>query len=451
MQTVKSSIYQVNSTSSNPLGWIHLFMLGEFALQIMLLIPAFSGARAAIRVTSFGLSLLLLVWLPANTKKHPCVNWALAVLLIMGIQFFFHDDRNNINSGLAQWTIYLAIIAPVFWVTRLKITANSFYWLILMIWGFHTLSSAVGVLQVLYPGQYQGALSTAITESKWGGENLKIVLANGEQIYRPMGLTDAPGGAAGAGFYAVLCSVGIAIYESKWFMRVACLFSSAIGFFCIYLSQVRSTFVTLAICLICFVIILYRQDKFGKLAWLMGSASGIGIAAFTWASQIGGESTVERFSSLFEKNADQVYQENRGHFLQSTINAMFEKPFGYGLGRWGPISGYFGRDGNPFVAPVWVEIQWTAWLVDGGVPMIITYVGAIFVAMSIAWAIAMNSNLGDLNIWGGLILAYDIGTFAGTFNYVPFIGQTGMEFWLLNVSLFMAASNHVLQSRRLAS
>jgi len=261
-----------------------------------------------------------------------------------------------------------------------------------------------------------------------------------------MGLTDAPGGAAGAGFYAVLCSVGIAIYDSKWFVRIACLCSSAIGFFCIYLSQVRSAFVTLAICLVCFVIVLYKQDKFGQIAWLLGTATAVGVTAFTWASQVGGESTVDRFSSLFEKNADQVYQENRGLFFQATLNNMFEKPFGYGLGRWGPISGYFGKDGNPFVSPIWVEIQWTAWLVDGGIPMIIAYVGAILVAMSIAWSVAMNDRLGAFNIWGGLILAYDIGTFAGTFNYVPFIGQTGMEFWLLNSALFVAASNHMLTS-----
>jgi hypothetical protein len=37
-----------------------------------------------------------------------------------------------------------------------------------------------------------------------------------------------------------------------------------------------------------------------------------------------------------------------------------------------------------------------------------------------------------------LIFAYNIGAIAITFNYPLFIGQGGMEFWLLNSSLFVA-------------
>jgi hypothetical protein len=37
-----------------------------------------------------------------------------------------------------------------------------------------------------------------------------------------------------------------------------------------------------------------------------------------------------------------------------------------------------------------------------------------------------------------LIFAYNIGAIAITFNYALFIGQGGMEFWLLNSSLFVA-------------
>ena len=37
------------------------------------------------------------------------------------------------------------------------------------------------------------------------------------------------------------------------------------------------------------------------------------------------------------------------------------------------------------------------------------------------------------------MLAYDVGAVALTFNYPLFIGQGGMEFWLLNAALFTAA------------
>jgi hypothetical protein len=49
--------------------------------------------------------------------------------------------------------------------------------------------------------------------------------------------------------------------------------------------------------------------------------------------------------------------------------------------------------------------------------------------------------LGDFALWGGLIFAYDIGVVALTFNYPIFMSQGGMEFWLLNTALFVAAGS----------
>ena len=40
---------------------------------------------------------------------------------------------------------------------------------------------------------------------------------------------------------------------------------------------------------------------------------------------------------------------------------------------------------------------------------------------------------------GAVVFAYDVGALAITFNYPLFIGQGGMEFWLLNAALFTAA------------
>jgi hypothetical protein len=125
--------------------------------------------------------------------------------------------------------MYAAILGPLFWVKHLKITPKGFQWLILMMWGFHTLSASFGVLQVYFPGQFQPYLSTAIQNSTYGGENLLITLANGAQVYRPMGLTDQPGGAATAGFYALLLGVGIALREGNQILRIACMGSAAIG------------------------------------------------------------------------------------------------------------------------------------------------------------------------------------------------------------------------------
>jgi hypothetical protein len=96
------------------------------------------------------------------------------------------------------------------------------------------------------------------------------------------------------------------------------------------------------------------------------------VATFTWAVAIGGESTLERLSSLVSDRADAVYQQNRGHFLEDTINVLLPQyPLGAGLGRWGMMNSYFGDKSNPLTQQIWVEIQWTGWLLDGGVPLII--------------------------------------------------------------------------------
>lgn len=426
-------------TTQRDWGWVHSFVLMQFIFQILLLFPQFGVLRVPMRIGTFALSLGLLVWLRGRGPTHPATGAAIGVLVVMVASLCLHPLLNSVTAGLAQCAMYAAIIGPLFWVKRLKITAKGFQWLIFMMWGFHSLSSIFGVLQVYFPGKYQPYLSSAIQNSTYGGENLMIKLANGALVYRPMGLTDTPGGAAVAGFYALLLGVGIALRERNPILRIACMGSAAVGLLCIYLSQVRSILVFSGICLICLAVVLLRQGKFGKVTAMAVGVTVLFVATLTWAIAVGGESTVARLSSLFADRADAVYQQNRGHFLENTINVLLPQyPLGAGLGRWGMMNNYFGDKSNSLTQPIWVEIQWTGWLLDGGVPLIIAYVIALAQACFTAWKIAISRNLGDFSMWGGLIFAYNIGAFAITFNYPLFISQGGMEFWLLNSALFVA-------------
>ena len=427
--------------------WVHTFILLQFILQILLLFPQFAVLRIPMRTASFGLSLFLLVRLwGREAPKHPATSAVLWVLVILGLQFCLHPTHSNLKAALAQCMMYVAIVAPLFWVTRLKITAKGFEKLIFLLWGFHTLSAGVGLLQVYFPGQFQPALSTTIENGQWGGEHLLITLANGQTIYRPMGLTDIPGGAAGAGFYAFLFSAGIALKTRNPLLRLVCLGSGAVGLFCIYLSQIRSILVFAAISIVCFAVILARTGQFFRSFALSTGVTTLFLGTFTWAVAIGGKSTLERIHSLFAHGPSQVYYENHGHFLEHTFqNLLPQYPLGAGLGRWGQIGAYFGDGHNSFIRPLWVEIQWTGWLYDGGVPLIIAYVAALYFACYTVWKIAMSRQLDDFRLWGGLIFAYDIGSLAITFNYPLFISQTGMEFWLLNTVLFVAACHSGMQ------
>ena len=429
-------------------GWIHTLILLQFIFQILLLFPQFGVLRVPMRVATFALSLLslvVLVWLrrvQEQSPRHPATGAAIWVLAIIAMSFCFNPFLNTVAAGAAQWAMYAAILAPLFWVRRLKITPKGFQWLILMMWVFHTLSACFGVLQVYFPGQFQPYLSTAIQNSTYGGENLLITLASGAKVYRPMGLTDTPGGAAMAGFYALLLGVGMALRERNQILRVACMASAAVGLFCIYLSQVRSILIFAGICLVCLAVVLLRQGNFGRLTVMTIGITALVVATFTWAVTIGGESTLARLSSLVGDRADAVYQQNRGNFLEQTFSVLLPQyPLGAGLGRWGMMNSYFGNNSNSLTQSIWVEIQWTGWLLDGGVPLMIAYVVGLMKACLTAWKIAICRQLGDFKFWGGLIFAYNIGALAITFNYPLFISQSGMEFWLLNTALFVAASH----------
>ena len=99
---------------------------------------------------------------------------------------------------------------------------------------------------------------------------------------------------------------------------------------------------------------------------------------------------------------------------------------------------YFGDNRDPERTQIWVEIQWTGWLLDGGVPLILLYLAAIAVTCRIAWRIAADRRAGDFGNWAAIVFAYDVGALALTFSYAWFIGQVGLEFWLINAGLFTA-------------
>ncbi len=422
--------------------WAHSFMLTQFTLQLLLLFPQIGAFRLVMRIASFGLGLFLLVKLRSKGNPHPSTVPAIIVMVILVLELCLHPYNNSILAGIAQIAIYLAILSPIFWVRGLKITPVGFESLMFLMWGFHTLSAIFGVLQVYYPGKFQPALSTVIQNSKFGLDALSITLANGVVVPRPMGLTDTPGGAATAGFYAILFGVLIALRHKNPILKIVCMGSAAIGLLCIYLSQIRSILVILVIAMLFLAVILIRKNQIARLTALVSGVTALFFGTFLWAIAIGGTSTLKRINSLFEGSAGEVYHKNRGHFLQDTIeNLLPQYPLGAGLGRWGMTSSYFGDKTDLVVQSLWAEIQWTGWLYDGGIPLIIAYVVAIYWACQVAWKIATDRQLGDFALWGGLIFAYNIGFISITFNYAIFISQSGTEFWLLNMVLFVAAGN----------
>lgn len=428
-----------------PGKYLQLFLLLQFACQLALLSSLFGPVRVALRTAALGASLLLLATVKGPGRAHPARQMALWVMAVLTAALL-HPSMNTLAAGLAEIFLNLAVIAPLFWVPRLSLDFRTLRQVLLILWLFNSCSAAVGVLQTAYPGQFQPNLTSNLAgQDQEYLDSLMIQTATGEKVFRPMGLTDQPGGAAMSGFYAILLGVGFLLTESRLLIRATCLGSMMLGLAALLMSQVRSVLLMLCCCLIVLLGLLLRRGEGKRLAALGVALAGVSAIGFAGAVMLAGESVTSRLSSLTEEDAGSVYEKNRGHFLQDTVDTLLpEYPLGAGLGRWGMMNAYFGDNSDPERAIIWAEIQWTGWLLDGGAPLILAYSAALGLTLWTTWKIAIRRKKTDqLWLWGSVLFAHGIGAVAMTFNYPLFAGQGGMEFWLLHAALFSTAQRYV--------
>ncbi len=421
--------------------WILGVLLIQFACQAGLLLESLGPARVVLRGLSFGISLIALALVKGRSLPHAATQLAFLILVIMGFGLV-HPETNSFLSAIAQILLYASIIGPVFWVLRLRPTLKTFHQLIAVLFLFHVTSSCLGVLQVYFPGRFQPALSSVVTESEFGAAALEIVLANGQRVLRPMGLTDIPGGAAMSGLYAVIFGIGYFAAGQVAWQRWAGLGGVGLGFFCIYLSHVRSVLILAILALLGFTWFLFQIGRSGVAFRLALAIPVLVLGSFFWAATVGGDSMIERFSTLLAKSPTTVYHDNRGQYLEATIKSEIPQyPLGAGLGRWGMMNSYFGDRSASASRSLWVEIQWTAWTYDGGIAMLFAYPLAVLITARGTYRIAVSNRRSPFGLWATLVLAYDLAAVALTFSYALFIGQIGFEFWFLNSVLFATAAS----------
>jgi hypothetical protein len=416
------------------------FICLQIGCQLALLVEAISPLRVLIRILAFGCSLLLLALVPGKRLKHPAIPFLLASTGITALNLF-HPQANSLMAGLTQLGIQLAVLGPLFWVTRLRIDAATFRRTLALLFLFNAASAAVGVLQVAFPGQFQPAMSAAIEGM---GEtyvrSLQFETAGGTRVFRPFGLTDVPGGAATGAFYAVLLGTGFLLSSRRGLVQVLSVGGIFLGIVSLYLCQVRSLALMLGVCLLAVGLVLTLKGRLLRLTKLLAVVGGLAVLGVGWAVTVGGSSVTARWSRLFEADAGEVYYSNRGYFLEGTLEYYVpEYPLGAGLGRYGMANAYFGDNSDRTRPPLWVEIQWTAWVFDGGVLVMVLYPLALLLTAFWAFRLALQrEDGGEFWLWGGIIFAYDLGAIALTFSYPFFMSQAGMEFWLLNAALFGA-------------
>jgi hypothetical protein len=387
-----------------------------------------------------GSSLVMLLLVPGRHIRSPVQSWAVLILAWVGLEVY-HPQTSTAVAGACHFLFYLAVLGPVFWVCRLAVTPELLRRLLLTLWGFHLIGATVGILQVYYPGRFQPAMSSVVLAIDEGvQESLKIQLSSGESIWRPMGLSDSPGGACIAGLYCCVFGMGFFVF-AKGMMRWTALASIGIGLFCVYLSQVRSILVMIGVCALVEASVLFCLGELRRFFLVMLVVPAVAIGSFLWAVTVADEAVIQRFTTLIAERPDQVYYSNRGFFLEDTLqNLLPQYPLGAGLGRWGMMNYYFGDNSNPSRPPLWAEIQLTGWLFDGGLLLILFYSAALLVTTRFAWKVAMWKGQRTLRRTAVMILSYDVAVAAVTFNYPIFMSQGGLEFWLLNSCLFVAVA-----------
>lgn len=435
-----------------PFPWVPAFVVFQLVCQLVLVFGDLGWARMGVRMAAFGGSLALLLALRGRGSAHPAALPAWLALGVLAV-CVFHPGGAGLLGGVAQVGLYAAVLAPLFWVARLRgVGLATLRRTALILWAFHTFSAGLGVLQVYRPATFQPPVS-AVVEAKGKGyaESLKITNVRGERVFRPMGLTDMPGGAAISGLYAVLLGVAFFLTRRRPLVLAAALASIGLGGACLYLSQVRALMVMTAISLVAVAAVLAWRRDIRRLAMLTASLALMLGIGYVGAVNVAGKVVTQRLATLTRAPASQVYYENRGHFLEEALFVTLPRaPLGEGLGHWGMTATYFGGGGSP-TKDIWVEIQWAAWIVDGGLPLLLFYLAALAVALFTAWRIARapppSPDAHDLPFWGVVVVAYSVGALALTFSYPLFISQAGMEFWLLNATLF-AAARHAREAAR---
>lgn len=423
-----------------PWGWLEWFMVAQTALPALMFVPGLSVVRTPCRIAAF--SIALVAWgaialkgtRPRTGRGFPAIPWLAAVIGWLGLMIF-HPDGNTWLSRFGHVALYTAILSPAFWAGMALRDPRQIGRLLKIMFICNALGAAVGLGQVFRPNIFNPpVIPQAIKAGLDRIGDVSYLDKSGNRIMRPCGLTDQVGGGAQAGMAAALLGMGLLLKgKLSWLWRVVGLGAAFVGVAVIYYTQVRMTLAMLAVALalLTFVFLLQRDFRRATLLSLGGVALIVG--AFAWVVTTSGSDGFKRFTNLVEDDPTKVYYSSRGMFVEAVFtNLIWQMPLGNGLGNWGQINDYFG---TPRPDAYWVEVMIPAWVVDGGIPLILLYGAALAVAMFDSSRIALTNRDPDLRYWAAVIVAMNTGVIATCFSFVAFLAPLGLPFWLFSAAL----------------
>lgn len=425
------------------LPWLMLFLGAQFLWGALLFVPGAQAYRPIIRALPYALSAGLFVVYVMRVVRGRSPSGSVLLTFALGLLAAnLMHPTSQIGAGVAQCIFQAAIAAPMFWGWKAVDSAAQLRRLLVITFVFNTIGAALGVLQVYFPKQFMppelSSLGSRMNDMYI--ESLTYVGADGERIIRPPGLSDQPGGAATAGALTVVLGAGLSIGASTNIGRTLTLGAAAVGLAAIYLTQVRSLLLMSVGALAVMAVMLFRRGQVVVAGRIALSAGVLVIVAFFWARSLGGESVQERFIGITQQGAMRTYQENRGGFVSATFGDLLDKyPWGAGLGRWGMMQIYFANPDKVESAPIYVEIQLTGWLLDGGVPMWVLYGGAVLMSLLAAYRLSVRKRQPELASLALIVFCVQVLVAGFGWAGPVFNTQLGILFWFLASSLHGAA------------
>lgn len=413
------------------------FAIAQVAGPALLYIPGTQAFRAPLRIGVFALSLMGLVWCLRNsrvTRAHPA--WTLLVIaaVYMAIMIL-HPATNTTMAGLAQIGMHLAVAAPLFWAPHyFRGDYQRLLRVLTILWILNAASVLVGILQVRDPGTWMPAeFSSHMTNAKGYLRDLQYRAGDGTMKLRPPGLGDAPGAASFAGMFVATIGLAYLGLPVSLPMKLLGLVMGVAGIVAIFLSHVRSALVVVLGCAIIYSIIMVGQGRLRTLLTLGCGMAICGVCSLFYAEAMGGRSTMDRFSTLLADDPLKVYEKSArmGMVTDAFDTLLVEHPLGAGLGRWGMMRKYFGNENNLDSPEIWAEVQFPAWVLDGGIVLLSLYLIALTVAVQRLVRLSLWHRSWQLRQWGGVIAMFSAGPILFLFSYCPFYSQMGMEFWFL--------------------
>lgn len=420
-------------TATDRWGFLETFVLAQVVLPALMFLPGLQRLRVPIRIAPFAISGFGFFYLfsTRRAKPHPTLGILVLILLYLALMIGA-PGTNTLMAGVAQVMLYFSVMAPVFWAPSLVRSKRQLQRIMAILLICNGLNAVIGVLQVKYPDTFMPRELSSIVTDIEGGIG-KYIGPNGEEIIRPPGLSDNPGSVCAPASVAALLGLIFALRPIPVWQRIGSAALAFAGVAAIFLSQVRTSILILGGMYLVYVGLLLIQGNSRRALGMMGAALGLYIAALLFAVLLGGESITDRFATLFADDPTSVYYTSaRGYQLQyDTQQYLTDFPLGAGLGRWGMMRLYFGDENNEQSPPLWAELQWPAWALDGGLVLFLLY---NMVLIRNAWhefALCRKLHHTSVAPYAAMIFASNAGTLALVFGFTPFTTQIGLQYWFL--------------------